>query len=156
MSAKTVNAANAPLTGDTSVRIPMIGSRGPACILSKEQMDRLLPHVTKMISLHTWSDPTLLPVKEKLKVVMINATQAAFELDDETTPELLEKIQQLCEKKFTKQLTVPQPIAENQVINHQVMEFEVAKKQLLVKFFTLNEANNFDTAINVITNKLGY
>lgn len=89
-------------------------------------------------------------LKNNFTIVKRSDTQAAFTISgEETSEDLLFNIQNICQKNITENLIVPQDMGPNcAMIRHRVMRFEIDGQDLVVKYVTLGEFNNFDAAMN--------
>lgn len=124
----------------------LLGDLKEKDIVGKGQLKRLQPYVSSFID----SKPSLETARGKLKVVVLSGTQAAFSIDgaDEADDsELLSRIRDVCKANLTERLIVPQFMGDGPIIRHRVMQFEVDKSQMLVKYCTLGDFNNFDAAM---------
>jgi hypothetical protein len=127
----------------------LLGNLKEKDIVGKGQLDRLQPYISSFID----SEPSLETARGKLKVTVLSDTQAAFSIDgaDESVAlELLSKISAVCKENLTERLIVPQYMGDGPTIGHRVMQFEVDKSQMFVKYCTLGDFNNFDVAMKEV------
>lgn len=127
----------------------VLGNLKEENIVGKGQLDRLQPYVSSFMDFK----PSLETARGKLKVVVLSDTQAAFSIDgaeEAVASELLSRISDVCKANLTERLIVPQFMGDGHTIRHRVMQFEVNKSQMFVKYCTLGDFNNFDVAMQEV------
>lgn len=132
-----INGAYVPL---------LLGNLDNDCILEESRLKRLYPYVARFAD----ADPSLETAWGKLKVVVLSDTKAAFAIDGaegDIASGLLNNIRETCNTLFSEKLIVPQFMGYGPIIRHRVMQFEVNKDKMFVKYITLGDFNNFDAAM---------
>jgi len=132
----------------------LLDPKKPEAIVGAEELNRLKPYVLHLLFQSSSEDPSL---KNRFVVTKLSeGNRAAFTIDGEkkeASQKLLHKIQHLCKQGLTEQeaLIVPQYMGSNApVIRHRPMEFQVQEDQMVVKYVTLGDFNNFDAAMKKV------
>jgi len=125
----------------------------PSFILKKTDLDRLYPYILRVVDKH--SEGLLSTARGELVVEAISDSQAAFKIegiDEKKASKLLSKIQEICKMYFTDTIVVPETLPGYPTIRHRIFNFEVDGDKMIVKYLTLGNFNNFDTAMEEIDN----
>jgi hypothetical protein len=129
----------------------LLDPKGPEHIVGKEQLNRLKPYVLHLLE----TRPKYASLKDRFVVTKLTEeNQAAFTItgeEKEASQQTFNQIREICRQKLTEQLIVPQYMGPSgPAIRHRVMEFEVQEDQMVVKYVTLGDFNNFDAAMKEV------
>lgn len=140
------------LTQNNQYREPIVTCYiGKDDIVGPKELEQLKPYV--FIVLNRLNLPEITSLKERLTIIKRSETQAAFKITGKAvSPKILSSIVKICKTNIAEKCFVPHYMGSYvPPIKLPVMDFELENDEIVVKYVTLNEGNNFEAAMKHIS-----